>query len=133
MSKTKGKTRARVDKIGRKMGISSQGIRLGRVAVTGSMAVLAFMPAYKDLSGVAYSIFDIMTGKGIFAPMSLSDRAANAFTVGRNLLYGYIPAGQTADRYPASKYCGFLVAGGITLEVLGKFINKYLGGSFIKL
>lgn len=125
---------SKAKKVGRTIGLSESGIRLGKVATFGAIPLLIFLPGYKDTSGVTYSIFEALTSKKStwLAGYSLSQRAEFAMKIGASLLLGKMPSG-TIDNWPNRLMCGYLVAGGMSLTVLGKWINAFLGGSFVKL
>jgi hypothetical protein len=134
MPKKTVKTYARsgAKRIGNAVGISSSGIKAGKLTTAGGLALLGVMPGYVN-TGVSYSIVDVVLGKGVFATATMSYKMEVCLMIAGSLLLGRIPAGQTAATLPNGKLCGTLIAAGITMTIVGKWLNQLLGGSLIKL
>lgn len=132
MPKVKGKARRAAAKMGNAVGISPKGIRVGKAATFGGIAAMAIIPCVAD-GTTRLSMLDVMMGKGGYATQTLSVRAMRAMDIAAHLLYGRVPAGAATTDYTNGKVCGYLIVGGITLTIIGKWVNKFLGGSFVKL
>jgi hypothetical protein len=113
-------------------GISDSGIKAGRLATGAGVLSLMLMPGWKQ-DNINYSPLNILMGRGPFAAWTMGQRAELAYNVARNMLYGHREPGWQAQYLPYEKMAGYMIGGGITASIVGRWINRYLGGSFIKL
>lgn len=128
----KHKARSSASRMGKMVGIGKDGIHAGKLTTAGGIALLAAMPGYKAPDGITYSIIDVVMGKGTFATATTSYKMEVSLMIAGSLLYGRMPAGQTAATLPNAKMCGYLIAGGITMTIIGHWLNGFLRGSPIK-
>lgn len=134
-SKTKVKARARrsADAIGKFVGVSEKGVRVGKLTTAVGCMGVAMIPGLLQGDNRVYSAVEILMGQGVFATATLQARAIQAFDVMAVLTIGKPVFGADNTLYRNRKIAGIMIASGITLTMIGKWINRYLGGSFIKL
>ena len=123
------------NKMLRAFGVTSGGIRAGRMLAAGSLAIAPFIASRTGTDGATYSAFDYIAGKGAAGTQSVSDRVKNAaasmlyVTIGSDKLFGNSTGNITSNKALA----GYGIGAGIGLTIAGKFVNPMMAGVPVKL